>query len=321
MRNIIAKVIFISVLTALFFSCESSTSTNNNDAAEVLPKELAKGLELLESNCFACHSPKGSIENRVAPPMIAIKRHYIGKTTSKEEFTNDLLSFLNNPNEETSKMPGAVNKFGLMPKMGFSESDIKSIANYMYEADLEKPDWFEKHYQEESKKHVQSNDEIPPIEQGKKLAVQTKGVLGKNLLNAINTKGTEGALAFCSTKAIHLTDSMATELNAHIKRVSDKNRNPNNAANETELSYILNAKELLAAGNEIKPQLTKHENKYIGYYPIMTNQMCMQCHGEVETQIKSNTLAKIKDIYPNDKAFNYKENELRGIWVVEFEDK
>lgn len=321
MRNIIiTKVIFISILTALFFGCENSTSTNN-DASETLPSELAKGLELLESNCFACHSPKGSIENRVAPPMIAIKRHYIGKSTTKEEFTNDLLAFLNNPSEDISKMPGAINKFGLMPKMGFSENDIKSIANYIYEDDLEKPDWFEKHYQEESKKHGQSNEDISPIEQGKKLAVQTKGVLGKNLLNAINTKGTEGALEFCSTKAIHLTDSMATKLNAHIKRVSDKNRNPNNNANEDELAYILKSKELLAQGNEIKPQLTEQENKYIGYYPIMTNQMCMQCHGEVETQIKSNTLAKIKEIYPADKATNYKENELRGIWVVEFDKK
>ncbi|WP_338769735.1 hypothetical protein WAF17_10435 [Bernardetia sp. ABR2-2B] len=56
--------------------------------------------------------------------------------------------------------------------------------------------------------------------------MQTKGVLGKNLLGAINSKGTEHAVSFCSTKAIHLTDSMAVALNAYVKRVSNKNINP-----------------------------------------------------------------------------------------------
>jgi len=57
------------------------------------------------------------------------------------------------------------------------------------------------------------------------MALETKAVLSKNLLTAISTKGTAGALAFCNERAITLTDSIALNLNTGIKRVSDKNRN------------------------------------------------------------------------------------------------
>ena len=57
--------------------------------------------------------------------------------------------------------------------------------------------------------------------------------------------------------------------------------------------------------------------KQNNYYPIVTNAMCMQCHGKKDLQIKPETLAAIGEFYPEDKATGYGENELRGIWVVE----
>ncbi len=45
----------------------------------------------------------------------------------------------------------------------------------------------------------------------------------------------------------------------------------------------------------------------------------MQCHGDPETDILPETYTKIKELYPEDKAIGYIENELRGIWVVEME--
>lgn len=43
--------------------------------------------------------------------------------------------------------------------------------------------------------------------------------------------------------------------------------------------------------------------------------MCLQCHGS-EKDIKPETLAKIKSLYPNDKAIGYQENEMRGLMVI-----
>jgi cytochrome c553 len=55
----------------------------------------------------------------------------------------------------------------------------------------------------------------------------------------------------------------------------------------------------------------------IGFYPIETNKMCLQCHGKPGTDIKVSTIEKIEKYYPMDKAKEYAENQLRGIFVVE----
>ena len=157
------------------------------------------------------------------------------------------------------------------------------------------------------------------IEQGRDLAFKTKAILGKNLIGALSTNGTEYALDFCSTKAIHLTDSMSNALNSKIKRVSDKNRNPNNAANKRELVYINKTKAAISKGENPTPELNEINDKLLGYYPIISNEMCLQCHGQKNVDILPKTITKIDSLYPNDKAFGYKTNELRGIWVVEIE--
>ena len=43
-------------------------------------------------------------------------------------------------------MFGAVNRFGVMPKVSFPSDSIKLIAEYLYENDIEKPLWFDKHH-------------------------------------------------------------------------------------------------------------------------------------------------------------------------------
>lgn len=90
-------------------------------------------------------------------------------------------------------------------------------------------------------------------ETGMRFANSTQGVLGKNLVNAINEKGAVGALEFCNEKAFPLTDSMARVLKASIKRVSDKPRNINNLANSNESAHIQTFKESLAKGEQPEP--------------------------------------------------------------------
>jgi hypothetical protein len=147
-------------------------------------------------------------------------------------------------------------------------------------------------------------------------AMQTKGVLGKNLMNAINKQGTEKAIEFCSTKALVLTDSMGTALNVTIKRVSDQPRNPLNFANEDETAFIKELKEKMAKSEKLTSKITESNDKTIAYFPIETNAMCLQCHGSKDSDIKPNVLKKIALLYPKDQATGYKENQIRGIFVV-----
>jgi nitrate reductase cytochrome c-type subunit len=163
------------------------------------------------------------------------------------------------------------------------------------------------------------NSDTTYLISGKNIAVQTQAVLAKNLVNAIQKGGTEYAIAFCNTQATVLTDSMAQVLHAKVKRVTDKPRNVANLANDDELRIIEALKKKMVQGNFPEPQTALVEGKIVGYYPIVTNAMCLQCHGNTQTNIMPATLQKIQGIYPNDKATGYKENELRGLWVVEMD--
>jgi hypothetical protein len=164
---------------------------------------------------------------------------------------------------------------------------------------------------------IEVKKEINYLEVGKELALETKSNLGQNLARAITEKGPEGAVEFCNIKAIPITDSMSLLLGAKIKRVSDQPRNPDNQANDVELAYIKKWKNAHANGVDLPPMITEVDQKKIGYYPIITNPMCMQCHGTPGKDINLATLAKIKNLYSTDKATGYNLEELRGIFVVE----
>ena len=151
---------------------------------------------------------------------------------------------------------------------------------------------------------------------GKEYAQATKTILGKNLKQSIAKDGLVGAMSFCNEQAYSLTDSMQVKYNAIITRVSDKNRNQKNKANAIELSYINAFKEKLENGEEIKPIIEKNGGKIHFYAPIKTNQLCLQCHGK---QLQPNILAKLKDLYPNDLAVGYDDNQVRGIWSISFD--
>lgn len=163
--------------------------------------------------------------------------------------------------------------------------------------------------------------DVKYIEEGLQFAMQTQKVLAGNLMNEIKTNGTVQAVTFCSAKAYPLTDSMGIALNAQLKRVSDQARNLNNKANQEELAYIAKSKELLAKGEMLKPKMTEVNGRMVGYYPILTNQVCLQCHGSQGKEMTTETHSRIADLYPNDQAIDYKINELRGIWVVEMDKK
>lgn len=177
---------------------------------------------------------------------------------------------------------------------------------------------------EETAKMDEIMDDINQVDyltQGKRIAEASQATLGKNLMNAINKGGTKYAVEFCNVEAIPLTDSMANELGASVRRVTDKPRNSNNQADESQLSLIKSMKEEMKDGNAPKPQVVEMNGKMVGYYAIVTNAMCLNCHGDKDVDIEPGTYAKIKALYPSDKATGYATNELRGMWVVEMNKK
>jgi len=156
-------------------------------------------------------------------------------------------------------------------------------------------------------------------EKGKTIAMNTQKLLGKNLKGTMKAEGPVAAVAFCNAKANPLTAEMEQKFGATIKRVSDKNRNPNNAPNEVEAKIIADYISSLQAGKEIKPITQEEKDGKIHFYaPIKVKGLCLACHGDaIATPVDS--ILKVK--YPNDKAVGYKAGELRGIWSITMDKK
>jgi nitrate reductase cytochrome c-type subunit len=154
------------------------------------------------------------------------------------------------------------------------------------------------------------------LTQGLAAAMQTKSALGGELMKAMEAGGPEGAVAFCNTRATPIAAEVSERLGMEVTRVSDQPRNPANAANEEELEVIARLKEALASGAPPKPELRDHGEQVVGYYPIVTNEMCLKCHGTKGVDISPATQAVIDSQYPADQATGYGEQELRGLFVV-----
>ena len=148
MKNFVLLVLF----SALILSCNNSKNKEYYTFKNQLKTNKHPGKKLMETNCYACHSPSASHDDRIAPPMIAIKKHYINDETTKEEFIAAMQTWIKNPIEDDAKMFGAVNRFGVMPKTPYSEETIKQIADYMFDFDIEQPEWFEAHFNQEKGK-------------------------------------------------------------------------------------------------------------------------------------------------------------------------
>ncbi|NOQ75462.1 MAG: DUF3365 domain-containing protein [Crocinitomix sp.] len=316
--------IVIALLAMILVSCSDSPVKDEISLEEIIAdtgidtlaqsETLPDGFQLLESTCFACHSPNPSNQNNVAPTISEIKIAY-GNFKQEGQFIDAIQLFLANPSQETALMDDAVVQYGLMPQMSLQTSQSKAIAQYLYQNEIESGTWFTTEYPKEKERLLANKENMSYVDRGFEYAMATKSVLGKNLKGKINSEGTLAAVNFCNLKAVHFTDSMSAVYKADIKRVSDKPRNANNQANGQELAIINDFKVQLENGEEIIPVTIEEKNHVFGYYPIVTNDMCLKCHGEAGN-IEEETASKIALLYPQDKATGYATKQLRGIWVV-----
>lgn len=149
---------------------------------------------------------------------------------------------------------------------------------------------------------------------------QTEVELGKALKKALADGGPEHAIGFCNHKAMDITDSMSVAYGVKVRRIAKKNRNPVNATNDLESKifkqYVM---EYLAGVNSMPKVAVNSEGHPVYYKPIKINNMCLTCHGEPGETMSTELEKKILDIYPDDKAINFKDGQPRGMWAITFE--
>lgn len=146
------EIIYLIIGVLMFVSC----GQNKKDIVQLsktVPdhsfSQESDTYAMLNTQCYICHSISAvSHDALIAPPMVAVKKRYLRIYNTKEEFVNAFSKWALDPNENDAIMRGAVSQFNVMPKQIFKEEDVRKIATYIFENELERPKWFEEHEKE-----------------------------------------------------------------------------------------------------------------------------------------------------------------------------
>jgi hypothetical protein len=137
----------------------------------------------------------------------------------------------------------------------------------------------------------------------------------------IKKGGPEGAIAVCREKAPAMAKAASEQTGWAIRRVSLKNRNPKAVPDAWE-EAVLKDFERRAAAGEKPTGLEKGEvvtvdgvRMYRYMKALPTQDLCLQCHGTPE-RLSPAVQAKLKELYPNDKAVGYGPAEIRGAITI-----
>lgn len=120
-----------------------------------LPLYAEDGPKLFKDYCESCHGNKARGSDRVAPPMVAIKNHYLSGHQGEENFVSAMVDWLKKPDHSKTLMPGAVRKFGVMPPLELAPRERQILAKYVYDTDFQVPGWYREHFRKEHGKDPQ----------------------------------------------------------------------------------------------------------------------------------------------------------------------
>ena len=137
------------------------------------------------------------------------------------------------------------------------------------------------------------------------------------LVKEMQTNGIVAAVSVCSDTAQVLTNNYGVNKGIYIKRVSFKNRNPNNQPDEFESKALQYFEELKSSGKLTETTEYFEMIEENGVFnvrfmkPIILQAPCLGCHGAVEN-IGPDVKAVLNNKYPDDKATGYQIDDLRG---------
>ncbi len=115
-------------------------------AATPLSANGEYGKALYEKLCTSCHLSEGM--PTTAPPMFAVINHVKGTYPDREGFIERVVDWVWEPDASQTLMPGAIRRFGVMPKLGYDAEQVRRVAEYLYDYGPPLPDWYIQHYRQ-----------------------------------------------------------------------------------------------------------------------------------------------------------------------------
>jgi len=156
-------------------------------------------------------------------------------------------------------------------------------------------------------------------QQGDLISENTQKVLGSKLKEVIQKDGIPQALKYCNVKAFPIVDSLQDVYKAKIRRASFKTRNPGDAPDKMEEKIINEYLEAIKNGDTPSAKVVLSSKKVHYYKPIILSaSLCLNCHGNIGSDISEDNYKIIKALYTEDKATGHEMGDLRGIWSITF---
>lgn len=138
------KATAVLIVSAMLLMSQTSQATGNEE-----------GNELFKTYCDACHGMAGgmNMRQRIAPPIAAVRMHYISHYPDQPSFVNAITSWVEHRDPRKSLMRGAIRRFNIMPPISVKKEDSIKIANYIYSGQLDVPQGMREHIQQEHQKN------------------------------------------------------------------------------------------------------------------------------------------------------------------------
>lgn len=133
--------------------------------------------------------------------------------------------------------------------------------------------------------------------------------------------GPESAIEVCKDKAPAMARAASEQSGWTVRRVSLRNRNPKAVPDAWERAALEDFDRRAAAKEpaakleraEVVMENGKPVQRYMRALPTM--ELCMQCHGAAE-KLKPAVVAKLKAMYPDDRATGYAIGDIRGAMTL-----
>lgn len=148
-----------------------------------------------------------------------------------------------------------------------------------------------------------------------------QGALQSELQAAMKAGGPSNAIQVCNSRAPAIGADISAKEKMQIGRTSLRLRNAANAPDAWE-QQVLELFELRKKGGENPANLEFYETtsrdgkkvfRYMKAIAIPEDAPCLACHGE---KIDPAVAAKLKQLYPNDKATGFRAGDIRGAFTI-----
>jgi len=164
----------------------------------------------------------------------------------------------------------------------------------------------------------------PAVANEAQLAEEARALPGKMvprllevLTEEIGKGGHAEAISVCREKAPQMARALSEQTGWAVRRVSLKNRNPKAVPDAWERAVLEEFDRRMAAGENPaqieKAEVVTMDGKKVYRYmkALPTNELCLSCHGTPD-KIAPEVQARLKALYPDDKAIGYELKQIRG---------